>query len=57
MGNDDSQEQDDLDKIAKENLSLEPKDYVALAIATLETAFLPLLVLALILLAFVFLLR
>ena len=50
-------EEDDLDKIAKVDVSLEGKDYLALAIAALETIFLPLLILVVIILVVVFLLR
>ena len=35
-------DEDDLEKIAKLDVSLEAKDYIALAIAALETLFLPL---------------
>ena len=48
---------DELDKIAKATLSLERKDYVALAIASLETIFLPLIILTLVLLVIVLVLR
>ena len=48
---------DDLDRVAKVDVSLEPKDYLALAIASLETIFLPLVILAIIVLIFVLILR
>ncbi|HYB84921.1 MAG TPA: hypothetical protein VED86_06285 [archaeon] len=48
---------DELDKIAKASVSLESKDYVALAIASLETIFLPLVILAVVVLVLVLLLR
>jgi len=51
------EEKDELDKIAKASISLEPKDYVALAIASLETIFLPLVILAVVVLVIVLLLR
>ena len=49
--------EDDLEKITKLDVSLEGKDYIALAIATLETLFLPLLILILVILIVVLLLR
>jgi hypothetical protein len=51
------EEQDNLEKIAKLVVSLEGKDYVALAIAALETIFLPLLILIVVILILVLLLR
>ena len=51
------EEEDNLDKVAKLDVSLEGKDYIALAIATLETLFLPLLILVLVILIVVLLLR
>ena len=51
------EEKDELDKVAKVQLSLEPKDYLALAIASLETIFLPLLILAVVLFALLLILR
>jgi len=51
------EEDDDLDRIAKASISLEPKDYVALEIASLETIFLPLVILAVVVLVIVLLLR
>jgi hypothetical protein len=51
------QDDDELDKVAKASVSLERKDYVALAIAALETIFLPLVILVIVLLVFVFVLR
>lgn len=50
-------EDDDLEKIAKLDVSLDVKDYIALAIATLETVFLPLLILVAVILILVLLLR
>lgn len=41
----DKDEIEELDKRVKSDISLEAKDYVALAIAALETIFLPLVVL------------
>ena len=51
------EEEDELDRVAKASVSLERKDYLALAIASLETIFLPLLILVIVLLAILFLLR
>jgi len=51
------EEKDELDKIAKATLSLEPKDYLALAIAALETVFLPLIILVIVVLVIVLVLR
>ena len=51
------EDKDELDKIAKASVSLEGKDYVALAIAALETIFLPLVILAIVVLVIVFVLR
>ena len=48
---------DDLDEIAKASVSLDRKDYLALAIASLETIFLPLVILALIVLVIELVLR
>jgi len=48
---------DELDRIAKASISLERKDYVALAIAALETIFLPLIILAIVVLLIEFVLR
>jgi len=42
----DKKDEDDLEKVAKASVSLEGKDYLALAIASLETIFLPMLILA-----------
>jgi len=50
-------EEDDLDKIAKASVSLERKDYLALAIASLETIFLPLLILMIVFIVILFVLR
>ncbi len=50
-------DEDDLEKIAKLDVSLEAKDYIALAIAALETLFLPLVILVAIILIFALLLR
>jgi len=50
-------EEDELDKIAKASVSLERKDYLALAIASLETIFLPLLILMIVFLVILFVLR
>lgn len=52
-----STDKDELDKIAKATVSLERKDYIALMIAALETIFLPLLILAVVILIIVFVLR
>jgi len=51
------EEKDELDKIAKATVSLEPKDYLALAIAALETVFLPLLILVIVVLVIAWVLR
>jgi len=51
------EEEDNLEKIAKSEVSLEGKDYIALAIAALETIFLPLLILVVVILILVLLLR
>ena len=51
------EEEDELDRVAKSSVSLEAKDYLALAIASLETLFLPLLILVIVLLAILLLLR
>jgi hypothetical protein len=51
------EEEGNLEKIAKLDVSLEGKDYVALTIAALETIFLPLLVLVLVILIVVLVLR
>ena len=51
------EERDELDKIAKASVSLERKDYIALAIASLETIFLPLIILAIVVLVLVLVLR
>jgi len=51
------EEDDNLEKIAKLEVSLEGKDYIALAIAALETIFLPLLILVVVILILVLLLR
>jgi len=51
------EEDDDLEKIAKLDVSLEFKDYIALAIAALETVFLPLLVLVAVILVLMLLIR
>ena len=53
----DVEEDDELNEIAKAVVSLERKDYLALAIASLETIFLPLIILAVVVLVFVFVLR
>ncbi|MGP8069070.1 MAG: hypothetical protein ACLP5V_04210 [Candidatus Bathyarchaeia archaeon] len=50
-------DEDDLEKIAKLDVSLEAKDYIALAIAALETLFLPLVILVAIILILALLLR
>jgi hypothetical protein len=52
-----AKDEDELDKIAKASVSLEPKDYLALAIAALETIFLPLVVLVIVLFVLLFVLR
>ncbi len=54
---DDAKEDEELDKIAKASFSLEGRDYLALAIAALETVFLPLVILAVVVLVIVLLLR
>jgi len=51
------QKEDDLGKIAKLDVTLEGKDYIALAIAALETIFLPLLILIVVILVLVLILR
>lgn len=51
------EKEDNLEKIAKLDVSLEGKDYIALAIAALETIFLPLLILIAVILILVALLR
>jgi hypothetical protein len=51
------EEEGNLEKIAKLDVSLEGKDYVALAIAALETIFLPLIILVLVILVVVLVLR
>jgi len=51
------EDKDELDKIAKASVSLEGRDYVALAIAALETIFLPLVILVIVVLVIVFVLR
>jgi hypothetical protein len=48
---------DNLEKIAKLDVSLDRKDYVALVIASLETIFLPLLILIVVMVIVVLLLR
>ncbi len=53
----DEKDEDDLEKVAKASVSLEGKDYLALAIASLETIFLPLLILAAVIIAITLLLR
>jgi len=50
-------ENDDLEKVAKMSVSLDRKDYLALAIAALETIFLPLIILVIVILILVLLLR
>ena len=57
MPEENDEEKDELDKIAKASVSLEPKDYVALLIASLETIFLPLVILAAVVFVIVLLLR
>jgi len=57
MAREKDEDKDELDRIAKASVSLEPKDYVAIAIASLETIFLPLVILAVVVLAVVFALR
>jgi len=51
------EEDDDLERIAKIDVSLDRKDYVALAIAALETIFLPLVILIAVILILALLLR
>ena len=51
------EDRDELDRIAKTSVSLERKDYVALAIAALETIFLPLVILVIVVLVIVLVLR
>jgi hypothetical protein len=51
------EDKDELDKIAKASVSLELRDYLALAIAALETIFLPLVILVIVVLVIVLLLR
>jgi hypothetical protein len=53
----DDKEDDSLEKVARLDVSLDSKDYIALAIAALETIFLPLLILVVVILILVFLLR
>ena len=53
----DKKDDEELDKIVKANVSLDAKDYVALAIATLETLFLPLVILVVVILVVVFLIH
>lgn len=53
----DEKDEDDLEKVAKASVSLEGKDYLALAIASLETIFLPLLILAAVIIVITLLLR
>jgi len=53
----DKKEEDDLEKVAKASVSLEGKDYLALAIASLETIFLPMLILAAVIIVITLLLR
>ena len=53
----DENDEDDLEKVAKASVSLEGKDYLALAIASLETIFLPLLILAAVIIVITLLLR
>jgi hypothetical protein len=57
MVNRKDEDRDELDRIAKTSVSLERKDYVALAIAALETIFLPLVILAIVVLVIVLVLR
>ena len=49
--------EDELDRVAKASVSLEGKDYVALAIASLETLFLPLVILMIVFVAILLLVR
>ena len=51
------EDKDELDSIAKASVSLERTDYIALAIAALETIFLPLVILAIVVLVIAFVLR
>jgi hypothetical protein len=51
------EEEDELDRIAKASVSLERKDYIALAIAAVETIFLPLVILAIIIFVVLLMLR
>jgi len=53
----DEKDEDDLENVAKASVSLEGKDYLALAIASLETIFLPLLILAAVIIVITLLLR
>ena len=53
----DKEENEELDRIAKANVSLDAKDYVALAVAALETLFLPLVVLVVVILVVALLVR
>ena len=48
---------EELDRIAKATVSLEPKDYIALVIAALETIFLPLVILVIVMLVIALVLR
>jgi len=57
MTSEKDEEKDELDQIAKASVSLERKDYVALAIAAVETIFLPLVVLAIIIFVVLLVLR
>jgi hypothetical protein len=50
-------QKDELDRIVKASVSLDRKDYVAFAFAALETIFLPLLILAIVVLVIALLLR
>jgi hypothetical protein len=51
------EDKDELDRIVKASASLELKDYVALAIAALETIFLPLVILAIVVFVILLVLR
>ncbi len=51
------EEDDDLEKIGKLDVSLKGRDYIALTIASLQTVFLPLLILVVVILILVLLLR
>ena len=53
----DKKDEDDLEKVAKASVSLEGKDYLALAIASLETIFLPMLILTAVIIVITLLLR